>query len=73
VALTLSGGAVSDSAPTTDSLGYVKEKWTLPETDHAGSFHLQARVDGIVQPADVVATVLAKPQKASTLAHHRRT
>ncbi len=73
VALTVSGGAVPDSAPTTDSLGYVKARWTLPETDHAGTLHLQARVDGIVKPADVVANVLAKPQRASTPAHHRRT
>jgi len=73
VALTLSGGSVPDSTPTTDSLGYVKARWTLPETDRAGTAHLQARVDGIVQPADVAANVLAKPQKASTPAHHRRT
>lgn len=73
VALTLTGGTVPDSAPTTDSLGYVEAEWTLPETDRAGAVHLQARVDGIVQPADVLANVLVKPQRTSTPARHRRT
>ena len=73
VAITLSGGTVPDSAPSTDSLGFVQARWTLPTTDHAGTFHLQARVDGIVQPADVVATVLAKPQASPQRSHHRRT
>jgi hypothetical protein len=70
VALTLSGGTVADSAPVTDSLGLVRSRWTLPSTTHADTFHLLARVDGIVQPADVAATLVVTSKPATT--SHRR-
>jgi hypothetical protein len=72
VALTLSGGTVPDSSPVTDSLGLVKPRWTLPSVTHSDAFHLLARVDGIVQPADVVANALSKPKVVVAAAHHRR-
>jgi len=72
VALKLSGGSVPDSAPVTDSLGLVTPRWTLPSATHTDTCHLLARVDGIVQPADVVATALAKA-KTPAAARRRRT
>jgi hypothetical protein len=71
VALTLSGGSVADSTPTTDSLGIVRARWTLPVASHAETAHLHARVDGIVQPADIAANVLAKSKGMSASTRHR--
>lgn len=73
VALTLSGGSVADSTPTTDSLGIVRARWTLPAASRAETAHLHARVDGIVQPADILANVLAKSKGMSASMHHRHT
>jgi hypothetical protein len=73
VALTLTGGTVADSAPTTDSLGLIKSKWTLPVITRSATLHLQARVDGIVQTADVAANLVFKPQGKPAPSHHRRT
>jgi hypothetical protein len=70
VALKLSGGAVADSAPVTDSLGLVRPRWTLPTTARTDTCHLLARVDGVVQRADVMATALAKPKPPAS--HRRR-
>jgi hypothetical protein len=72
VALTLSGGSVPDSTPTTDSLGIVRTHWTLPTASRAEVAHLLARVDGVVQPADIAANVLVKPKGTSANTHHRR-
>ena len=72
VALTLSGGSVPDSTPTTDSLGIVRTRWTLPTASRAEVAHLLVRVDGIVQPADIAANVLVKPKGTSATTHHRR-
>jgi hypothetical protein len=71
VALTLSGGSVPDSTPTTDSIGIVRTRWTLPTAPHAEVAHLLARVDGIVQPADIAASVLLKPKGTSANPHRR--
>ena len=70
VALKLSAGSVPDSAPVTDSLGLVKPRWTLPSPARTDTCHLQARVDGVVQPADVVAIAQAKA-KPPAAARHR--
>ncbi len=47
VALTLraSGGALSDSTPTSDSAGLVRVRWTLPRAP--GVLHLRVRADGV--------------------------
>jgi hypothetical protein len=72
MALTPSGGTVPDSAPVTDSAGLVRARWTLPAGAHAGVYHLAARVDGIVQPADASATVIPAPAARPAAAHRRR-
>jgi Bacterial Ig-like domain (group 1)/Bacterial Ig-like domain (group 2) len=48
VGLSLSGGAVDDSALVTDSLGLVKTRWTMGRS--AGDYALAAHVDGIKKP-----------------------
>lgn len=73
IVLKPAAGAVADSAPTTDSSGVARARWTLPVVPAAGAVHLMARVEGIVQPVDVMATVVSKPPaRPSTRSHHRR-
>lgn len=69
ITLRPSAGVLADSAPATDATGAVRARWTLPAAAGAATFHLSARVDGIVRPVDVVATSAAAPAPAS--ARHR--
>jgi hypothetical protein len=57
VALSLSAGAVDDSALVTDSLGLVKTRWTMGRT--AGEHALAARVTGLKKPFKVSAYAAA--------------
>ncbi|MEO8908686.1 MAG: Ig-like domain-containing protein [Gemmatimonadaceae bacterium] len=53
LALAPSGGMVSDSALTTDSLGYVRTRWTLGHS--AGEYTLGVHVDGVKKLVKLVA------------------
>lgn len=57
VILSLSAGAVPDSAPRTDSLGYVSVRWTLGRSALAHS--LAVHVDGLDKLLKVSATAIA--------------
>jgi hypothetical protein len=65
-----SAGVLADSAPATDAVGAVRARWTLPAGAGSTTFHLSARVDGIVHPVDVVATSAAAP--AASASRRRR-
>jgi hypothetical protein len=74
ITLRPSAGVLADSAPATDSLGAVRARWTLPGETRAAALHLSARVDGIVQPVDVVASMVAAPlPPPNTHRHHHAT
>lgn len=70
IVLRPSAGALADSAPATDAAGAVRARWTLPATTGTTTFHLSARVDGIVHPVDVVATSAAAPAPAASRRRH---
>jgi hypothetical protein len=70
ITLRASAGVLADSAPATDASGAVRARWTLPAVAGATTFHLSARVDGIVHPVDVVATSAAAPAPASARRRH---
>jgi Big-like domain-containing protein len=67
IALRPAAGTVTDSAPTTDSSGVARLRWVMPVAGAgaAGLLHLSARVDGVVQTADVVAAVAAAAKAAA--------
>ena len=67
-----SAGVLADSAPATDAAGAVRARWTLPAGAGTATFHLSARVDGIVHPVDVVATSVAAPAPAGSRRRTRR-
>jgi 5-hydroxyisourate hydrolase-like protein (transthyretin family) len=70
ITLRPSGGVLADSAPATDSLGAVRARWTLPGETHNTPLHLSARVDGIVRPVVVVASMVATPAPPPSPRHH---
>ena len=61
IVLTPSAGALADTVVTTDSSGHAKARWTLPAAPANGTVHLSARVDGVLKPAVVTATIAPKP------------
>lgn len=63
LALAPSGGTVADSAPTTDSLGYARTRWTMGHS--AGDYTLAVHVDGVKPVLKIVAH--ATPSAAANL------
>ena len=64
IALAASGGVVTDSVITTDSLGVAKARWTMGHS--AGDYSLAVHVDGVKKLVKVVAK--ASPAAAANLA-----
>jgi Big-like domain-containing protein len=62
------GGTLPDSAPVTDSLGLVRERWTLGAA--AGAQHVTARVDGVPKTVELTATAAAASPAARPKRHH---
>ena len=62
--LTLSGGALSDTALTTDSLGNARTRWTMGHS--AGDYSLGVKVEGVKKLIKV--TAQATPAAAANLA-----
>jgi len=62
--LTPSGGTLSDTALTTDSLGVARTRWTMGHS--AGDYSLGVKVDGIKKPLKLAAR--ATPATAANLA-----
>ena len=63
VVLSPSGGAIADSSLRTDSLGFVRTRWTMGHS--AGDYALAVHVDGIKQLLKIVAH--ATPAAAANL------
>ena len=70
IVLRPSAGMLADSAPATDAGGAIRARWTLPAGVTTTTFHLSARVDGIVHPVDVTATSAAAPAPIPARRHH---
>jgi Bacterial Ig-like domain (group 2) len=60
-------GTLPDSAPVTDSLGLVREHWTLGAAP--GTQRVIARVDGVLKTVELTATV-ATPPSTRPRRHH---
>jgi hypothetical protein len=64
ITLAVSGGSLSDTAVTTDSLGYANARWTMGRS--AGDYSLAVHVDGVKKLVKLVAH--ATPAAAANLA-----
>jgi len=65
------GRPLRTAPPATDSLGAVRARWTLPGGDTQHAAPLSARVDGIVRPVVVVASMVATPAPPPSPRHHQ--